>query len=59
MRVLHSVLQERTDHLCWDIGGPGGDILLLGGSGSGLTTELVKSDGSNSSASFNLTHHTQ
>ena len=51
--------EERTNHLCWDIGGPGGDILLMGGSSSGLTTELVKSDGSNSSASFNLTHYTE
>ena len=53
------LLEERTDHLCWDIGGPGGDILLLGGSRSGRTTELVQSDGSNSSASFNLTQHTE
>ena len=54
-----NLLEERTDHLCWNIEGPGGDILLMGGSSSGLSTELVKHDGSNTSASFNLTHYTE
>ena len=53
------LLEERTGHLCWDIGGPGGEILLMGGSGSGVTTELVKHDGSDTRASFNLTHYTE
>ena len=46
--------EGREDHLCWDVEGRNGPILLMGGTGSERSTELVSSDGSSSSNSFIL-----
>ena len=53
-----SLGEERVDHLCWDVEGENGPTLLIGGSYSNRSTELVSHDGSSSSASFNLTYGT-
>ena len=51
---------KRHGHLCWDVEGENGPALLMGGSiYSERSTELVSSDGSSSSASFNLTYDTR
>merc|ERR1712038_287663 len=50
--------EKRYNHLCWDVEGENGPILLMGGSYSRSSTELVSSDGSSSSASFTLTYDT-
>ena len=46
--------QERWVHLCWNVGGEGGDTLIIGGDYSPSSTELVSPDGSTSSYSFPL-----
>ena len=51
--------EKRYNHLCWDVEGENGPILLIGGSHSNRSTELVSHDGSSSSASFNLTYDTR
>ena len=50
--------QKREDHLCWEIEGEGGDILLLGGIHSPISTERVNPQGRSSSSSFRLDHNT-
>ena len=50
--------RERQEHWCWDLEGEDGPILLMGGFGD-HTTELVGSDGSYSSYSFNLVDNTE
>ena len=47
--------EKRDGHLCWDVEGETGPILLMGGT----STELVSPDGSSSSASFNLQYKTR
>ena len=49
--------QERRGHLCWTQTGPGNKIMLLGGSTSPTTTEIVS--GSSSSEGFTLPYKTQ
>ena len=51
--------EGRDNHLCWDVEGENGPVLLMGGLYSKRSTELVSSDGSSSSASFTLTHKTE
>ena len=51
------LVEQRAYHLCWDVEGEG--VLLLGGSGSRRTTELVSPDGSSSTASFTLQSDTR
>ena len=48
-----TLVQSRSYHLCWNVGD---NIFLLGGrdSRASRTTEMVRSDGSSSKASFNL-----
>ena len=47
----------RRDHLCWKM--ENNNVLLLGGGGHApYTTELVESDGSSSSPSFQLKNPT-
>ena len=53
-----SLLEERRDHLCWEIEGEGGPTLLMGGFYS-RSTELVSPDGLSSSASFPLQYKTE
>ena len=36
-----SLLQRRLGHLCWSLPGGGGEVMLLGGSGSPNTTEVI------------------
>ena len=49
--------KKRYLHMCWNIGGEGGDILLLGGEeDASNTTELVSSNGTTSSLNFTLKH---
>ena len=48
-----SLVEARSDHLCWELGGAGGEILLMGGPAQERSTELVSLDGS-SSANFTL-----
>ena len=48
------LVENRGGHLCWDVEGEGGPTLLIGGTDSPRSTELVNSDGLSSSASFNL-----
>ena len=57
--------ERRDDHLCWDVEGENGPVLLMGGDSesddsndSERSTELVSSDGLTSSASFNLKYNT-
>ena len=47
------LVEARRYHLCWSVGE---DVMLLGGDKSDKTTEIVKSDGSFSSPSFELRH---
>ena len=54
-----SLVDERQTHLCWDLEGEDGPILLLGGTYGPDSTELVSSDGLSSSPSFNLTYDTE
>ena len=49
-----SLVENRTNHLCWDVEGEGGPNLLIGGWSSQQSTELVSPDGSSSSANFDL-----
>ena len=49
-----SLVEERANNLCWDVEGEGGQTLLVGGTYSGRTTELVSSDGLSTSANFSL-----
>ena len=51
--------EERSFHLCWNLEGENGSTLLMGGSVSTRSTELVSSDGSSSSSSFSLTYAAQ
>ena len=51
--------EERVDHLCWDVEGENGPTFLMGGRFSPRSTELVSSDGSTSSANFNLKYDTE
>ena len=51
--------EERSFHLCWNLEGENGSTLLMGGSVSTRSTELVSSDGSSSSTNFNLTYDTR
>ena len=55
------LVEERKGHLCWEVDGEGGDVLLMGGRhwDSAASTELVSSDGSSSSASFSLKYDTR
>ena len=64
-----TLIHKRSGHMCWDIDGEDGPVLLLGGVGKWVndgshgpeasrTTELVSSDGSSSSASFSLLNDT-
>ena len=57
-RTRLSLVDKRINHLCW-AGEGEDDILLLGGSfsESEITTETVKTDGSQSSASFNMKYN--
>ena len=48
------LVEERWTHLCWDVEGEGGPTLIIGGTGSPRSTELVTSDGLSSSANFSL-----
>ena len=52
-----SMVEERTSHLCWGL--PSGEVLLIGGWRSPTTTERVSTDGSSSSADFNLSYSTE
>ena len=54
-----SLVKWRQTHLCWDVEGEDGPILLLGGTYGPDSTELVSSDGLSSSPSFNLTYDTE
>ena len=51
---------RRHEHLCWEVGGEGGDVLLMGGTHhqARRNTELVTADGASSSASFDLQYDT-
>merc|ERR1711971_306081 len=49
--------QARYNHLCWTQAGPGDQIMLLGGSSSPTTTEIVS--GSSSSEGFTLPYRTR
>ena len=51
------LVEERKGHLCWEVDGEGGPILLMGGLYSDRSTELVSSDGLTSSASFTLQYN--
>ena len=53
-----SLGEERSGHLCWEVEGEGGEILLLGGDhqDSQLTTELINSN--SSTPSFPLKYDT-
>ena len=54
-----SLSERRSSHLCWDVDGGNGPILLIGGSFSPRSTELVSSDGLSSSTDFTLTYDTR
>ena len=54
-----TLVENRRNHLCWNGDGENGPTLLIGGSYSSRSTELVRSDGLTSSASFNLTYGTE
>ena len=56
VKTTVSLRQSRVHHLCWNV--PEG-VLLLGGSKSPSTTELVLRDGSASVSEFKLTHPTR
>ena len=53
------LLEKRQGHLCWDVDGEAGPTLIMGGKHSPRSTELVRSDGLASSASFNLKYDTK
>ena len=53
VKTTVSLQQRRTHHLCWNV--PEG-VLLLGGSSSPSTTELVLLDGSASVSKFDLSY---
>ena len=53
VKATVSLKQQRSWHLCWNV--PEG-VLLLGGSYSPSTTELVLRDGSTSVSKFDLSH---
>ena len=53
VKATVSLQQSRTFHLCWNV--PEG-VLLLGGSSSPSTTELVLLDGSASVSKFDLSY---
>ena len=53
VKATVTLQQYRTHHLCWNV--PEG-VLLLGGSDSPSTTELVLRDGSASVSKFDLTY---
>ena len=52
-----SLVEDRTYHQCWDVEGEG--VLLIGGSFSPRSTELVSPDGSSSTANFTLPYKTR
>ena len=56
VKTTVSLRENRVHHLCWNV--PEG-VLLLGGSESPSTTELVLRDGSASISEFELTHPTR
>ena len=45
--------EKRSGHLCWELGGEGGDILLLGGTNSHFSSEVVTHQGRSSTTSLN------
>ena len=51
--------EERRLHLCWSLPGAGGEVMLLGGSKSPTTTEVVSPDGSSSRTSWDLQYDTR
>ena len=54
------ILQEmRLRHLCWDVEGENGILLVGGMDDAKMTTEYVCADGSSSAPSFNLTEQTE
>ena len=56
VKTTVSLREKRIHHLCWNV--PEG-VLLLGGTESPSTTELVLRDGSASISEFELTHPTR
>ena len=56
VKTTVTLRQRRVHHLCWNV--PEG-VLLLGGTESPSTTELVLRDGSASISEFELTHPTR
>lgn len=56
MTTPFKLVEKRFGHLCWNINGNGGEILLLGGWNS-ESTELIS--GGTSSANFNLQYITE
>ena len=53
------LLFKRVDHLCWPLPGEEGKVMLLGGSFSPNTTEIVSADGSFSTENWNLKYWTR
>ena len=49
-----SLLQNRWRHLCWSLPGGGGDVMLLGGSRSPNTTEVISSNFNSTKPSWDL-----
>ena len=45
--------EKRSGHLCWELGGEGGEILLLGGTKSHFSSEVVTHQGRSSTTSLN------
>ena len=56
VRASVTLVKRRSQHLCWALSEE--EILLLGGSYSYKTTEIVKADGSQSSEDFRLQYGT-
>ena len=54
-----SLVEKRANNLCWDFEGVEGQTLLIGGTYSGRSTELVSPDGLSSSANFSLQYYTR
>ena len=52
-----SLLQARYFHLCWSLPGGRGEVMLLGGSNSSTTTEVISSN-SESKPSWDLKYKT-
>merc|ERR1712154_79101 len=56
---MGSLLQERMAHMCWSLPREGGQVMLLGGSRSTTTTEIVSADGSSTKPSWDLKYETR